>query len=147
MSTFLRLLLFFYSSSCFHLFSWLQIHHFHEYFCVEFAICMNTTLLLFDNAIILLAIFWIFSTLLILLCCFRELELSKLHEEFLKLPKLPPRKSYIQRITELTKNSWKQDADIERILKETRDLQLESNSIRERLDRTYRVVDEKVFRY
>ncbi|KAK7857641.1 coiled-coil domain-containing protein 22 like protein [Quercus suber] len=40
----------------------------------------------------------------------------------------------------------KQDADIERILKETRELQLESNSIQERLHRTYAVVDEMVFR-
>lgn len=63
------------------------------------------------------------------------------------MPKMPPRKTYIQRITEITKNSWKQDADINRILKETRELQLESNSIQERLDRTYKVVDETVFRY
>lgn len=57
------------------------------------------------------------------------------------------RSSYIQRIKEITKNSRKQDADIERILKETRELQLESNSIQERLHRTNAVVDEIVFRY
>ena len=57
------------------------------------------------------------------------------------------RGSHIQRIKEITKNSRKQDADIERILKETRELQLESNSIQERLHRTYAVVDEMVFRY
>lgn len=78
---------------------------------------------------------------------FRELECSTLLAELQKRPKLPPRKSYIQRITEITKNSWKQDADIDRILKETRELKLESNSVRERLDRTYMVVDETVFRY
>ncbi|ONK79338.1 uncharacterized protein A4U43_C01F5350 [Asparagus officinalis] len=76
----------------------------------------------------------------------RELECSTLLAELQKQPKLPPRKSYIQRITEITKNSWKQDADIARILKETRELKLESNSVRERLDRTYMVVDETVFR-
>ena len=36
---------------------------------------------------------------------------------------------------------------MERILRETRELQLESNSIQERLHRTYAVVDEIVFRY
>uniref|UniRef100_A0A5B7A883 Putative coiled-coil domain-containing protein 22 isoform X2 n=1 Tax=Davidia involucrata TaxID=16924 RepID=A0A5B7A883_DAVIN len=76
----------------------------------------------------------------------REEEHSKLSADFERQPKLPSRRSYIQRITEITKNSRKQDADIERILKETRELQLESNSIQERLHRTYAVVDETVFR-
>ena len=77
----------------------------------------------------------------------REEEHSKLSADLEIQPKLAPRRSYIQRITEITKNSRKQDADIERILKETRELQLESNSIQERLHRTYAVVDETVFRY
>ncbi|KAA8527087.1 hypothetical protein F0562_008684 [Nyssa sinensis] len=76
----------------------------------------------------------------------REEEHSKLSTDFERQPKLASRRSYIQRITEITKNSRKQDADIERILKETRELQLESNSIQERLHRTYAVVDETVFR-
>lgn len=57
------------------------------------------------------------------------------------------RRSYIERIKEITKNSRKVDADIERILKETRELQLESNSIQERLHRTWAVVDDMIFRY
>lgn len=57
------------------------------------------------------------------------------------------RRSYIERIKEITKNSRKVDADIERILKETRELHLESNSIQERLHRTYAVVDDMIFRY
>ncbi|KAF7144685.1 hypothetical protein RHSIM_Rhsim04G0010900 [Rhododendron simsii] len=76
----------------------------------------------------------------------REEEHSKLSADLDNQPKLASRRSYIQRITEITKNSRKQDADIERILKETRELQLESNSIQERLHRTYAVVDETVFR-
>lgn len=76
----------------------------------------------------------------------REEEHSQLSADLAKQPKVAPRRSYIQRITEITKNSRKQDADIERILKETRELQLESNSIQERLHRTYAVVDETVFR-
>lgn len=77
----------------------------------------------------------------------REEELSKLSADLEKQPKLASRRSYIQRIEEITKNSRKQDIDIERILKDTRDLQLESNSIQDRLNRTYAVVDETIFRY
>ncbi|CAK9145082.1 unnamed protein product [Ilex paraguariensis] len=76
----------------------------------------------------------------------REEEVPKLVKDLDKQPKLPSRGSYIQKIKEITKNSRKQDGDIERILKETRELQLESNSIQERLHRTYAVVDETVFR-
>nr|GEW19753.1 hypothetical protein [Tanacetum cinerariifolium] len=76
----------------------------------------------------------------------REDELSVLSKEVEKLPKLATRRSYIERIKEITKNSRKQDIDIERILKETRELQLESNMIQERLHRTYAVVDETLLR-
>ncbi|KAJ8432576.1 hypothetical protein Cgig2_026624 [Carnegiea gigantea] len=75
-----------------------------------------------------------------------EEECTKLTRELEKQPKVESRRSYIERITEITKNSRKLDADIERILKETRELQLESNSVEERLHRTYAVVDETVFR-
>ncbi|KAF5781292.1 putative Coiled-coil domain-containing protein [Helianthus annuus] len=76
----------------------------------------------------------------------REKELLNLKEEIEKLPKSASRRSYIERIKEITKNSRKQDIDIERILKDTRDLQLESNMIQERLHRTYAVVDETLLR-
>ncbi|XP_050220334.1 uncharacterized protein LOC126670612 [Mercurialis annua] len=76
----------------------------------------------------------------------REEDYSKLCLELEKLSGLPSRISYIERIKEITKNSRKQDADIERILKETRELQLESNSIQDSLHRTYAVLDELVFR-
>ncbi|XP_018813451.1 coiled-coil domain-containing protein 22 isoform X2 [Juglans regia] len=76
----------------------------------------------------------------------REEEHSQLCAELERQPKTACRNSYIQRIKEITKNSRKQDADIDRILKETRELQLESNSTQERLHRTYAVVDEMVFR-
>lgn len=77
----------------------------------------------------------------------REEEHSKLLADLEKQQKVASRKSYTHRIEEITKNSRKQDADIERILKETREVQLESNSIHERLHRTYAVADEMVFRY
>ncbi|KAK6149431.1 hypothetical protein DH2020_016956 [Rehmannia glutinosa] len=77
----------------------------------------------------------------------RDEELSKLSSDLEKQPKLPLRRSYIERINEITKNSRKQDNDIQRILKDTRELQLESNTIQERLNRTYAIVDETIFRY
>ncbi|XP_077222646.1 coiled-coil protein [Tasmannia lanceolata] len=76
----------------------------------------------------------------------RQEEHSKLSAELKNQSKTASRKSYIERITEITKNSKKQDADIERILQETRQLQIESNSIQDRLHRTYALVDETVFR-
>lgn len=76
----------------------------------------------------------------------REEELGKLSQDLEKQPNLPPRKSYIERVNEITKNSRKQDNDIQLILKDTRELQLESNTIQERLSRTYGVVNETIFR-
>ncbi|KAL6204139.1 hypothetical protein ACLB2K_021407 [Fragaria x ananassa] len=76
----------------------------------------------------------------------REEELSQLSGDLEKQPKVASRRSYIERVKEITKNSRKQEADIEQILKDTRELQLESNSIQERLHRTYAVVDELMFR-
>ncbi|KAI5077566.1 hypothetical protein GOP47_0007390 [Adiantum capillus-veneris] len=63
-----------------------------------------------------------------------------------KSVKRPSRSSYVSRITELIKNSKKQDADISRILGETWDLQREINANQGRLKRTYALVDELVFR-
>ncbi|KAH0854991.1 hypothetical protein HID58_024519 [Brassica napus] len=76
----------------------------------------------------------------------REEERCKLQTELERQPKAAPRKSYIHGIKEITKNSPKLDSDIQRISGETRELQLESNSIRERLHRSYAVVDEMVTR-
>ncbi|XP_031375479.1 coiled-coil domain-containing protein 22 isoform X1 [Punica granatum] len=76
----------------------------------------------------------------------RKGEYSWLLAELKKQPRQESRRSYINRMNEITKNSRKQDADIERILRDTRELQLESNSIQERLHRTYAVTDETVFR-
>ncbi|XP_010462447.1 PREDICTED: coiled-coil domain-containing protein 22-like isoform X2 [Camelina sativa] len=76
----------------------------------------------------------------------REDERCNLYNELERQPKAAPRKSYIHGIKEITKNSRKLDTDIQRISGETRELQLESNSIRERLHRSYAVVDEMVTR-
>ncbi|GJW83092.1 coiled-coil domain-containing protein 22 [Tanacetum coccineum] len=69
-----------------------------------------------------------------------EDELSILSKEVEKLPKLATRRSYIERIKEITKNSRKQDIEHKNVeLKIERELQLESNMIQERLHRTYAV--------
>ncbi|KAL4323441.1 hypothetical protein GQ457_11G012280 [Hibiscus cannabinus] len=76
----------------------------------------------------------------------REEERLKLASDLKKQPEVASRRSYIERIKEITKNGGKLDSDIERILRETRVLQIESNSIQESLHRTYAVLDEIVFR-
>ncbi|KAL8153237.1 hypothetical protein V2J09_010997 [Rumex salicifolius] len=76
----------------------------------------------------------------------REEECVKLTADFEKQRKFASRRTYVERISEITKNSRKQDTDIESIFKETREIQLESNSLEERLHRSYAVVDEMVFR-
>ncbi|XP_073297241.1 uncharacterized protein [Primulina huaijiensis] len=76
----------------------------------------------------------------------REDEIVKLSSDIGKQPKLAPRRSYIEQINEITKNSRKQDIDIQLILKDTRELQLESNTLQERLNRTFAVLEETILR-
>ncbi|XP_057826467.2 uncharacterized protein LOC131038148 isoform X1 [Cryptomeria japonica] len=76
----------------------------------------------------------------------REKEEISLAEELENAPKVAARHTYIRRITELTKNSKKQDADIARIVHDTQQLQRESNGSQDRLRRIYALVDEIVFR-
>lgn len=76
----------------------------------------------------------------------REEEEVALSLELENAPKVATRNTYIQRITELIKNSKKQDADIARIIHDTQQLQRESNATQDRLHRTYAIVDEIVFR-
>ncbi|CAH2033426.1 unnamed protein product, partial [Thlaspi arvense] len=76
----------------------------------------------------------------------REDERCNLYTQLERQPKAAPRKSYIHGIKEITKNSRKLDSDIQKISGETRELQLESNSIQERLHRSYGFVDDMVTR-
>lgn len=76
----------------------------------------------------------------------REEEEVALSLELENAPKVATRNTYIQRITEITKNSKKQDADIARIIHDTQQLQRESNATQDRLHRSYAIVDEIVFR-
>ncbi|CAM8952990.1 unnamed protein product [Rhodiola kirilowii] len=76
----------------------------------------------------------------------RREERFKLLADLEKMPKVAPRRSYIQRINEITKNSRKLDADMERILQETRELQMESNLTQESLHRTHAITSETILR-
>ena len=82
--------------------------------------------------------FWWFSN--------REEQLIAISLELENAVKGPSRNTYVRRITELIKNSKKQDNDITRIIGEIRDLQRESNANQGRLGRTYALVDELIFR-
>lgn len=83
---------------------------------------------------------------MLLIAALREQEEVALASE-LKSLKGAARSTYVRRITELVRNSKKQDADITRIINETRTLQRDSNAAQDRLRRSYALVDEIVFRY
>ncbi|CAM6105502.1 unnamed protein product [Calypogeia fissa] len=76
----------------------------------------------------------------------REGEESQLSAELDKTAKGASRATYVRRITELIRNSKKQDADIARIIHDTRELQRESNMSQDKLRRLHALVDETVFR-
>lgn len=76
----------------------------------------------------------------------REEQAWTLRGELKEIGTLAKRTSYVHRITELVKNSQKQEKDIAKIITDTRELQRESNSANDRLRRTYALVDELVFR-
>ncbi|KAL3682527.1 hypothetical protein R1sor_000549 [Riccia sorocarpa] len=76
----------------------------------------------------------------------REAEEAQLSADVEKLAKGATRATYVRRITELVRNSKKQDADIARIILDTRELQRESNMSQDKLRRLHALVDEIVFR-
>ncbi|XP_008316722.1 coiled-coil domain-containing protein 22 [Cynoglossus semilaevis] len=62
------------------------------------------------------------------------------------LPKDVSRSAYTQRILEIVSNIKKQKEEINKILSDTRELQKEINSLTGKLDRTFAVTDELVFK-
>lgn len=76
----------------------------------------------------------------------RELQAWTLETDLKEISSRPKRASYVHRITELVKNSQKQETDIAKIITDTRVLQRDSNATNDRLRRTYALVDELVFR-
>lgn len=76
----------------------------------------------------------------------REEQAWTLETDLKEMSSRPKRASYVHRITELVKNSQKQETDIAKIITDTRVLQRDSNVTNDRLRRTYALVDELVFR-
>ncbi|MGH0129694.1 UNVERIFIED_CONTAM: hypothetical protein FKN15_069213 [Acipenser sinensis] len=66
--------------------------------------------------------------------------------EFENLPGDVSRSAYTQRILEIVGNIKKQKEEITKILSDTKDLQKEINSLTGKLDRTFAVTDELVFK-
>lgn len=71
---------------------------------------------------------------------------KQLITEFENLPKDVSRSAYTQRILEIVGNIRKQKEEITKILSDTKDLQKEINSLTGKLDRTFAVTDELVFK-
>ncbi|KAG8570443.1 hypothetical protein GDO81_011274 [Engystomops pustulosus] len=71
---------------------------------------------------------------------------KQLVSEYESLPKDVSRAAYTQRILEIVSNIKKQKEDITKILSDTKDLQKEINNLTGKVDRTFVVTDELVFK-
>ncbi|KAH9373543.1 hypothetical protein HPB48_014860 [Haemaphysalis longicornis] len=71
---------------------------------------------------------------------------KRLVSEYEKLPKDVNRSSYTKRITEIVGNIKKQKEEIAKVLLDTRSLQKEINQLTGKLDRTFTVTDELIFK-
>ncbi|XP_077368007.1 coiled-coil domain-containing protein 22 [Festucalex cinctus] len=71
---------------------------------------------------------------------------KQLVRELESLPKDVSRAAYTQRILEIVSNIKKQKEEINKILSDTKELQKEINSLTGKLDRTFAVTDELVFK-
>ncbi|XP_063064848.1 coiled-coil domain-containing protein 22 isoform X2 [Engraulis encrasicolus] len=76
----------------------------------------------------------------------KEALYKQLLTEYEKLPKDVSRSAYTMRILEIVGNIKKQKEEITKILSDTKDLQKEINSLTGKLDRTFAVTDELVFK-
>uniref|UniRef100_A0A8C8IZ89 Coiled-coil domain-containing protein 22 n=1 Tax=Oncorhynchus tshawytscha TaxID=74940 RepID=A0A8C8IZ89_ONCTS len=76
----------------------------------------------------------------------KEALYKQLITEFENLPKDVSRSAYTARILEIVGNIRKQKEDITKILSDTKELQKEINNLTGKLDRTFAVTDELVFK-
>uniref|UniRef100_A0A3P9JG02 Coiled-coil domain-containing protein 22 n=1 Tax=Oryzias latipes TaxID=8090 RepID=A0A3P9JG02_ORYLA len=76
----------------------------------------------------------------------KEETYKQLLTELESLPQDASRSAYTQRILEIVSNIKKQKEEITKILSDTRELQKEINSLTGKLDRTFAVTDELVFK-
>lgn len=57
-----------------------------------------------------------------------------------------PRHTYTRRILEIVASIHKQKKDIQKILEDTRETQKITNQLRQRIDRTFAIADEVIFK-
>ncbi|XP_011873797.1 PREDICTED: coiled-coil domain-containing protein 22 homolog isoform X3 [Vollenhovia emeryi] len=79
-------------------------------------------------------------------CRNKDQQYSQLVAEVQKLPKEVNRSAYTQRILEIINNVRKQRDEISKVLADTREIQKEINTLTGRLERSFTVVDELIFR-
>ncbi|XP_076761464.1 coiled-coil domain-containing protein 22 homolog [Xylocopa sonorina] len=79
-------------------------------------------------------------------CRNKDQQYSQLVTEVQKLPKEVNRSAYTQRILEIINNIRKQRDEINKVLADTREIQKEINMLTGRLERSFTVVDELIFR-
>ena len=79
-------------------------------------------------------------------CRNKDQQYSQLVTEVHKLPKEVNRSAYTQRILEIINNVRKQKDEINKVLADTREIQKEINTLTGRLERSFTVVDELIFR-
>ncbi|XP_033215931.1 coiled-coil domain-containing protein 22 homolog [Belonocnema kinseyi] len=76
----------------------------------------------------------------------KDQQYSQLVGDIQKLPKEVTRSAYTQRILEIINNVRKQKDEIDKVLGDTRSIQKEINTLTGRLERSFTVVDELIFR-
>ncbi|XP_033301236.1 coiled-coil domain-containing protein 22 homolog [Bombus bifarius] len=79
-------------------------------------------------------------------CRNKDQQYSQLVIEIQKLPKEVNRSAYTQRILEIINNIRKQRDEINKVLADTREIQKEINTLTGRLERSFTVADELIFR-
>lgn len=76
----------------------------------------------------------------------KEQKFRQLHEQYSKVPKDKSRGMYTERILEIVKNVKKQKLEIDKILLDTKELKKEISKITDKLNRSFSVTDELIFK-
>ncbi|XP_073997852.1 coiled-coil domain-containing protein 22 homolog [Rhodnius prolixus] len=76
----------------------------------------------------------------------KQLARDKLQEEYDQLPKNIKRSAYTRRILEIIGNIKKQKDEIDKVIKDMKTLQKDTNLLTEKLERSFTVTDDTIFR-
>jgi hypothetical protein len=79
-------------------------------------------------------------------CRLKDQQYAQLAADILKHPKEVSRSAYTQRILEIINNVRKQKDEIDKVLGDTREIQKDINILTGKLERSFTVVDELIFR-